>query len=160
MSSSLITLISLLRGINVGGHSKISMHALRGVYEGIGLGDPYTYLQSGNVVFRTKEQHLVRLAERIEIAIEQKFRFRPPVLLRSCSALRDVMARNPFAKHGIEASKLLVMFLATEPDPETRNQLRKIDSGHEKLEIDGRELYLYLPRASAGPRCGRCWKEY
>jgi len=37
--------------------------------------------------------------------------------------MRDVIARNPFAKRrGIDPSKLLVTFLASHPSPEARGQ--------------------------------------
>ncbi len=45
--------ISLLRGVNVGGHNKIKMEELRELYESLGLRQAQTYLQSGKVVFRT-----------------------------------------------------------------------------------------------------------
>jgi len=89
--------ISMLRGVNVGGHNKIKMDALRALYESLGLRDPQTYVQSGNVIFRTEERDLVRLARRIENAIERRFGFRPHVIVRTASELRDVIARNPFA---------------------------------------------------------------
>ena len=44
--------VSLLRGINVGGHNLVSMARLRALYEALGCDDVATYLQSGNVVFR------------------------------------------------------------------------------------------------------------
>ena len=62
--------ISLLRGVNVGGHNLMRMEALREVYESLGLQNSQTYVQSGNVVFRTKERNLPRLTKQIEDAIE------------------------------------------------------------------------------------------
>ena len=49
-------LISMLRGVNVGPHNRIKMDALRATYEALGFEDPRTYVQSGNVIFRTKEK--------------------------------------------------------------------------------------------------------
>ena len=59
--------------------------------------------------------------------------------------MRDVIARNPFAKReGIEPNKLAVMFLAREPGRRFRvraqNQTRV-----EELHLLGRELYIYFP---------------
>ena len=47
--------ISLLRGVNVGGHNCIPMDALRALYASLDLRDARTYVQSGNVIFRTDE---------------------------------------------------------------------------------------------------------
>src|SRR6266567_3833740 len=95
--------ISMLRGVNVGGHNLIRMEALKALYASLGLRDAQTYVQSGNVVCRTKERDLAALAKRIENGIERSFGFRPNVIVRTCSDLRDAIARNPFAaRSGID----------------------------------------------------------
>jgi uncharacterized protein (DUF1697 family) len=138
--------ISMLRGVNVGGHNKIKMDALRDLYESLGLRDPQTYVQSGNVVFGTDAKNIAPLAKRIEDAIERKFGFRPGVILRTTSELRDAIARTPFAKRrGIDASKLIVTFLAVDPSPEARDEIFRIKADAEEVQIDGRELYVYFP---------------
>src|SRR5260370_11539452 len=138
--------VSMLRGVNVGGHNQIRMEALRALYESLGLLNAETYVQSGNVIFRTKKQDLVPLTKKIENAIERSSGFRPRVIARTCSELRDVIARNPFAKRpGIEPGTLLVMFLATNPDAEAREKVRNIKADPEELRIDGRETYVYYP---------------
>src|ERR1700730_1781566 len=117
----------MLRGVNVGGHNKIKMEALRALYESLGLLDPQTYIQSGNVVFRTEERNLVLLAKRIENGIERSFGFRPGVIVRTASEVRDVIARNPFAaRPGIDPSRLLVTFLSSDPGAEAREKVLKI----------------------------------
>jgi uncharacterized protein (DUF1697 family) len=145
--------ISMLRGVNVGGHNKIKMDALRALYESLKLRDPRTYIQSGNVIFRTDERDLVQLAKRIENAIERSFGFRPNVVIRTSFELRDVVARNPFAKrYGIDPSKLLVIFLARNPGPEARDKVLSIKTDPDELRIDGRELYIYYPNGMARPK--------
>jgi uncharacterized protein (DUF1697 family) len=145
--------ISMLRAVNVGSHGRIKMDALRALYESLGLRDPQTYIQSGNVVFRTKERELVRLAKRIEDAIERKFGFRPDVVLRTATDLRDAIRRNPFAtRRDIDPSKLLVTFLADDPDSEAREKILKINAEPEELRLDGRELYIYFPNGMARPK--------
>jgi uncharacterized protein (DUF1697 family) len=139
-------LISMLRGVNVGGHNKISMAELRAMYESLGLQDPQTFVQSGNVVFRTKERNLPALAKRIEDAIEQRFGFRCDVLVRTPAELKDAIARNPFGKRrNVDPGKLLVTFLANHPSAEARKDVLKIKTDPEELHIDGREVYIYFP---------------
>jgi uncharacterized protein (DUF1697 family) len=46
-------LISLLRGVNVGGHHKVKMDDLRAIYESLGCEDVQTFINSGNVIFKT-----------------------------------------------------------------------------------------------------------
>jgi len=124
----------------------IKMDALRTLYESLGVRDPQTFIQSGNVIFRTEERDLLRLARRIEDAIERRFGFRPDVIVRTASELRGVIARNPFAKRrGLDPRKLLVTFLASDPGPEARDKVLSIKADPEELRIDGRELYIYFP---------------
>ena len=138
--------ISMLRGVNVGGHNMIKMDALRALYESLKLRHPQTYVQSGNVVFQTEAADLAKLAKKIEDAIERQFAFRPPVILRTAPELRDVIARNPFEKRsGINPAKLLVAFLAADPAPEARDKLLAIECAPDELHFSGRELYIYFP---------------
>src|SRR5437667_12783046 len=53
--------LALLRGMNVGGNNIITMTALKACFEKLGLMDVATYIQSGNVLFRTAEKDLGRL---------------------------------------------------------------------------------------------------
>jgi uncharacterized protein (DUF1697 family) len=138
-------IISMLRGVNVGGHNKIKMDALRALYSSLKLKSPQTYAQSGNVIFLSDENNLARLSQRIQDSIERNFGFRPGVILRTCSELRHVIARNPFAsRHGIDPAKLLIAFLATDPGQPARDNLKKLDARGEVLHIHGSELYIYF----------------
>ena|SRR5450631_4339722 len=145
--------ISLLRGVNVGGHNKIKMDALRALYESLRLRDAQTYVQSGNVVFRTDLRNLVSLASRIEKAIEESFGFRPAVIVRTREDLRDVIARNPFAaRRDLDPSKFLVTFLASDPSAEARDEILAIKTDPDELRMSGRELYTYYPNGMARPK--------
>lgn len=139
-------IISMLRGVNVGGHNKIKMDALRDLYESLKLKSPQTYIQSGNVIFLSDEKNLASLSHRIQDSIQRKFGFRPDVILRTASELRHVIARNPFAsRHKIDPSRLLVAFLASDPGQQARESLMKIDVRGEELHIHGSEGYIYFP---------------
>jgi uncharacterized protein (DUF1697 family) len=141
--------ISMLRAVNVGGHNCIKMESLRAMYESLGLRDAQTYVQSGNVVFKTAARDLASLGKRIESKIEQTFGFRPDVVIRSPSELREVIRRNPFAgRQGIEPSKLLVTFLRAEPSAEARGKILGINADPEELRVEGREVYVYFPNGS------------
>lgn len=146
-------IIALLRGVNVGGHNKIKMDALKALCVSLKLKDPQTYVQSGNVIFRTEEKNLAKLTKGIQDAIERKFGFSPEVILRTASELREAIARNPFAKRsGIEPGKLLVTFLAADPGKEAREKALAIKTDPEELHILGREAYIYFPNGQARPK--------
>jgi uncharacterized protein (DUF1697 family) len=141
-------LVSMLRGVNVTGNNKIPMEALRQLCESLGLRGAQTYIQSGNVVFRTNAKDLAALARRIEVAIEKKFGCRPCVTLRTPAELKEVIARNPFAKRmGIEPAKLQVhFFLTTSPSAEMQSEILRLKTGHaEEIVFGSREMYIYFP---------------
>ena len=150
--------ISMLRAVNLGGHNKIKMEALRALYESLKFEDVATFIQSGNVVFRTKEQDLGKVGKKIGDGIEKTFRFRPNVILRTAEEMRGVIARNPFAdRKDVEPNRLLVWFLASEPDAEARKKALAVAAGvkeanPEELRMDGREIYIYFPNGMARPK--------
>src|SRR5258708_3625654 len=104
--------VSLLRAVNVGGHSVVKMADLRALYQSLNFKDVQTYVQSGNVVFRANEKDLAKLAKRIHGEIAKRFGVMPGVMLRTTAEVRDVVRRNPFGKRkDIEPTKLHVSFL-------------------------------------------------
>ena len=146
-------IVSMFRGVNLGPHRRIKMDALRGVCAPLGLQDPRTYVQSGNVVFQTKEGSLERLALRIEDAFERAFGFRSEVILRTAAEMEDVIARNPLAnRRGIEPARLLVTFLGAAPGAEARAKILEMQSDPEEIYLDGRELYIYFANGMARPK--------
>jgi uncharacterized protein (DUF1697 family) len=146
-------IIAMLRAVNVGGHNRIKMEELRALCGALKLRDAQTYVQSGNIVFRTKERDLTTLAKKIERGIAKKFGFQPSIVLRTVAEMRDVIARNPFAKRsGIEPNRLLVTFLAGEPGAEAREKVRAMKTEPEEMHIEGREAYLYFPNGMARPK--------
>ncbi|MFN0102365.1 MAG: DUF1697 domain-containing protein [Bryobacteraceae bacterium] len=134
------TIVALLRGVNVGGNNKIKMADLRAVCESMGLQDVRTYIQSGNVVFRT---NAANVASRLETAIERAFGFRPPVITRTAAQMRSVVELNPFP--GLEPTKLLVSFLGSEPAAEAIEVVRRMEIAPEKIRIVGRDMYIHFP---------------
>ncbi len=150
--NDMAVIICMLRGVNLGPHNRVKMEELKTLCESLKLREPQTYVQSGNVIFKTNERDLVKLARRMEGAIQKKFGFQTDVVLRSIAELRDVVERNPFAKRrGIEPSKLLVTFLASDPGEEARVKVRAIKCAPDELFIDGREAYIYFPNGAGRP---------
>jgi len=136
----------MLRGVNVGGHAVIKMDALRNLYLSLKFQDPRTYVQSGNVIFKSGERNQKLIAARIQQAIQKEFACSPEVILRTLPQLRVVVSRNPFAKRAnIEPGKLLVSFLASDPVKDAQEKLRVFADYPEELHLVGRELFIYFP---------------
>ncbi len=146
-------MISMLRGVNVGPHNRMKMDALRELCGSLELRDAQTYIQSGNVIFRTSEPNIPRLTKRVQDGIDGKFGFRPDVVFRTTSEMRGIVARNPFSKRrGIDPSQLLVVFLAVKPAAAAVAGVSKIKCEPDEIRILGREVYIYYRGGMARPK--------
>jgi uncharacterized protein (DUF1697 family) len=142
-------LISMLRGVNLGRHNRIKMDELRALYESLKYEDPRSYVQSGNVIFRTKEKNSPQLAQKIQAGIEKKFGCCPQVILRTAAEMRTTIAANPFPEQTQrEPGKVLVTFLAAAPPGDCEANLQKFKDFPEQLHLKGRELYIYFPNGA------------
>src|SRR3954471_13536569 len=92
------TFISILRGINVSGQKKIQMTDLKALYEGLKFKEVITYIQSGNVIFKSKSASDQKLAKRIEDAIYERYGFTVPVIIRTAEEMEHAISANPFLK--------------------------------------------------------------
>jgi uncharacterized protein (DUF1697 family) len=89
------TYLALLRGINVGGKNIIKMADLRSCFEAEGFRDVASYIQSGNVVFRSPSTALSTLTKRIEKMLAAAFDYEASVVMRSRKQMRKVVADAP-----------------------------------------------------------------
>jgi len=139
--------VSILRGINVGGHKKIIMTELKSLYISLGFQNTQTYIQSGNVIFESEAQKEVDLIYRIEKAIEQKYKFKVPVMIRTNPEISDIIKNCPFGKIDPEkeGTKVLVTFLSAIPTKESANKIQRYVNAPEKMVIIGKEMYFYFP---------------
>lgn len=65
--------LALLRGINVGGKNIIKMADLKACFESLGFSDVVTYIQSGNVLFKSTDRDKAKLTNRIEKELSKRF---------------------------------------------------------------------------------------
>ena len=90
------TYITMLRGINVGGHKKIKMDVLKQLYVELGYTNVQTYIQSGNVIFLTQDTDTADLEKRISKQILKVTGFEVPVLVLKLDELKQIVENNPF----------------------------------------------------------------
>ncbi|GAB4147056.1 MAG: DUF1697 domain-containing protein [Patescibacteria group bacterium] len=131
--------VALLRGINVGGKNKLDMKQLKAGFESIGLNSVLTYINSGNILFKSSESDEKVLTQQIERMINRLFELEIPVVLCSYDDLKQICATIPDSYQNNEQMKCDVMFLWEEVDrPEVIDELKP------KSEID--RLH-YIPKA-------------
>jgi len=141
--------VSMLRGINVGPHKRIKMEKLRQSFEGLGFQQVATYIQSGNVVFKTAKSSSSPLSKKIEERLLEDFGFSIQVVSRTAEEMIATVAGNPFVKQsGIDAERLHVMFLSDIPAAVGLKKFSELTTPPEQLHCAGKAIYLYLPNGA------------
>ncbi len=137
------TYIALLRGINVSGQKKIIMADLKVLFEQLGFHNIITYIQSGNVVFKSNKMAHHNLEEKIMQGISETFGFEVPVLVLTKKALAKIMETNPFIiQQEMERKKIYYVLLKDTPDQLLVNALQNETHSNEKFEITDTCVYL------------------
>ena len=141
------TFVSILRGINVSGQKKILMADLKTLYEDLQFKDVTTYIQSGNVIFKTGHKLSdTELTKQIEKAIHKKYDFEVPVQVRSVQELENIVTSNPFLNgKNIQVDKLHITFLSEIPDKTGIESMEKLYFSGDQFKVIGKEVYLYTP---------------
>jgi uncharacterized protein (DUF1697 family) len=92
-----MTYVALLRGINVGGRNITKMTALKACLEHAGFDRVETFIQSGNVVFETRQRIAATLASQLDSVIEAALGIDPHVVVLSRDRLQAVLGDGPAA---------------------------------------------------------------
>ncbi len=141
--------VALLRGINVGGRTIVRMERLREAFAALGLENVSTYINSGNVIFKSPTVSRATLSKRIEEKISYEFGFPIPVVVRKSEELVNILASNPFLKEKeIDQSKLHVTFLSETPSKSALAIVGSLKIEYDRFTVKGEEIYLYTPRGS------------
>jgi uncharacterized protein (DUF1697 family) len=140
------TYISMLRGINVGGHKKIKMDILKQLYVELGYTNVQTYIQSGNVIFQTQDSDTVDLVKRITKHLLEVTGLEVPVLVLKLDEMKRIIENNPFL---FDSSKnptsFHVTFLSAIPDTTSVEKMRLTNYGADQFEQLDKVIYVYCP---------------
>jgi len=135
------TYIALLRGINVGGHKKVAMATLRESLSNSGLTNVKTYIQSGNIVFKSEENNTKKLEEKIQQLIELHFGFLVPIIVKTKQELQQVFDNCTFP----EEKKIKSYFIVLDAIPNTKDikEVESLTYENEEFSIINNCLYFY-----------------
>ena len=98
------TYIALLRGINVGGKNIIKMEMLKQTFDDMGFSDVKTYIQSGNVIFKTPNTDKLKLIETIESHLLKTFSAEIKTALFTADEMKEIV-ENALESFGAEPEK-------------------------------------------------------
>ena len=135
MSAALF--VALLRGVNVGGNNIIKMSSLKASFEKMGFKDVSTYINSGNILFKTKERDARKLERKIETMLSSEHKLGCKVVVRSFPEMANLVENLPKNWDGDKEWKYNVIFLRHSIDSE-----KVLESLGAKREI---EKVVYYP---------------
>ena len=134
--------VCLLRGVNLGPTTAMSMAELKQVCAGLGLGSVATYIRSGNVVF-TGDDDADAVRASVGAGIERHFGVAVDVVLRTAEQMAAVVAGNPFPQ--ADPARVSVAFLGAPVAEQVVQDLGGTDFGADEYAGDGAEIYLHTP---------------
>jgi uncharacterized protein (DUF1697 family) len=140
------TLVSMIRGINVGGHRPLKMDRLRGIHEDLGFKNVRTYLQSGNAVFEAAGPDADSHAIALERRILRDCGFEVAVAVRSSREMTAALRKNPLAgRPSIDPRFLHATFLVRHPVKTSLDGVELPLAKGEAAVLVGGVVYLYCP---------------
>jgi uncharacterized protein (DUF1697 family) len=110
--------VALLRGVNVGGNNMISMRSLKESFETLGFVNVSTYINSGNIIFQSKEADPRKLERKIEQMLSSDYQLDSKVVLRSLSEMEKLMNDLPRSWNEDSSWRYNVIFLRYSIDSE------------------------------------------
>jgi uncharacterized protein (DUF1697 family) len=130
--------------VNVGGQT-LSMEGLRNAAATVGIEDARTYIQSGNLVGRTRARSTEPLARKLEAAIADLGGFAPELTLRTSAELAKVVEKDPFVARGEDPKSVHVLFGLQRGAMPTKGLPDPDAFAPEEAAVVGRDLHLFLP---------------
>lgn len=137
--------ICLLRGINVGGNNKVPMSELRSCFEDAGYQNVTTYINSGNVIFESRETDEAVLVKQCESAIVNRFGFAVVCAIISRDELHRALAHAP-AWWGSGADKHNAIFaIAPATAQSIMNEVGVAKPEYESVAGHGKVIFWTAP---------------
>jgi len=156
--------VALLRGVNVGRRNRVAMADLRQVARSLGHTDVATYIQSGNLLFSSPDESVLRVADALEQAIASSLGVQPVVVVLSPADLARVIADTPFP----DETNLQCLHAVVRRETMTTDEIAAVDAAQQvarakgsrdEAVVVGRALFLRTPdgigRSDLALRLGR-----
>src|SRR5262245_56877203 len=128
------------------------MSDLRAIVASLGHTDVATYIQSGNVVFSSRDgaAGTLALAAALERSIAETLGLQPRVVVLSCEELAQVVRDNPYPDES-NPKFLHAVFLGADPGPDLAERVAAAErqaaarGGRDSARVVGRTLFLHTP---------------
>jgi len=145
------TYIALLRGINVSGQKKVLMGDLRELLNNLSFKNVQTYIQSGNIVFQSKETNKSILESKISKLITDKYKFQVPILIKRREDLKNIVAHCPFKEDKKEKSYFTL--LNSTPEQSLMDKLNNLNIDNETILVEKDCVYFFSNTGYGRAKC-------
>lgn len=140
--------VGFLRAVNLG-KRRVPMARLAEVCRGLGHGSPWTFVNSGNVVFEAPGRR-ASLEKGLEKALEDEFGFECTTFVRTAAQLRTALALAPFTV--ASGDTYFVTFLKAQPGSADARALEALSNDFEALVVHGCEVHWRMHGKSTDSR--------
>lgn len=136
--------IALFRGINVSGTNIIMMAELKTLAGNLGFEDAVTYIQSGNLIFRS-DKDVAAIESTLLNGVEKTFGFRPRLMLLTLSDLEAASAANPFPEAEEDPKSLHLSFMAAGAPDADLAAMVELKKDSERFTLKDNVFYMHAP---------------
>jgi len=144
MKNAAMTYFAFLRAVNVAGHQPVAMADLRSMLAAIGMDEPQSVLQSGNLIFRSSAKRTDDLESLLEREAAKRLALKTDFMVRSADELAAIVSTNPFRPEAkSDPGHLVVLFCKAEADKKRVSELAASITGREKVRAKGKQLYIF-----------------
>jgi len=143
--------VGFLRAVNVGTR-RVPMARLVAVCEGLGYADVWTFINSGNVVFRTTGPR-ASVEAAMEKALEDEFGFECTTFVRTPKELKDVLGARPFSLAAGDTH--FVTFLKSAPSTSGARRVEGLSNDFDTLVVQGAEVHWRMRGRSTDSHLAR-----
>lgn len=131
--------VALLRAVNVG-KRQLVMKDLQAIGDELGLGNPRTFIASGNLLF-TSSKSEATLCDSLQERLSRHMSADVPVMMRTAGEMAGVAAANPFAAE--PGNRVYAIFLNEPPKADAIERARNVTD--ERIALGKREIYVHYP---------------
>jgi uncharacterized protein (DUF1697 family) len=136
----------LLRAINLGSHNKVSMADLKTLLSDLGMKNPQSILQSGNLVFESTTRATAALEKLLESSAAKTLGLETSFFVRTAAEWQQAIADNPFPNEArTDPGHTMLMCLKDAPAPASVKALQEAITGREVVKAKGRHAYFLYP---------------
>jgi len=118
------------------------MADLKALCEKLELEQVETYIQSGNLLFNSQLKNS-KLEDLLEDAIQEKFGFVVPVIVRDSEELQTSIRKNPFFDKNADINQLHLTFLKETPSKENLEKTQSYNYAPDKFKIEEKDVFIF-----------------